>query len=154
VKIAIPTDDGKTVASHFGSAGYFMIVELQDGKEIARRLSENLHARGHGHHGYHGHHSYHGYYEHHEEHENHVGYGHGWHHGNHGFGEGHHHGHEDVFASTGEIQAVIAVRIGPHMFEDLKERGIEIYLVRPGTDIDEAISKLASGELRRIIPKK
>jgi predicted Fe-Mo cluster-binding NifX family protein len=145
VKIAIPTDDGKTVASHFGRAGYFMIVELQDGKEIARRLSENLHARGHGHHGHH---------EHHEEHENHEGYGHGWHHGNHSFGEGHHHGHEDVFASTGEIQAVIAVRIGPHMFEDLKERGIEIYLVQPGTDIDEAISKLASGELRRIEPKK
>jgi len=145
VKIAIPTDDGKTVASHFGRAGYFMIVELQDGKEIARRLSENLHARGHGHHGHH---------EHHEEHENHEGHGHGWHHGNHSFGEGHHHGHEDVFASTGEIQAVIAVRIGPHMFEDLKERGIEIYLVQPGTDIDEAISKLASGELRRIEPKK
>ena len=145
MKIAIPTDDGKTVASHFGRAGYFMIVELQDGKEIARRLSENLHARGHGHHGHH---------EHHEEHENHEGHGHGWHHGNHSFGEGHHHGHEDVFASTGEIQAVIAVRIGPHMFEDLKERGIEIYLVQPGTDIDEAISKLASGELRRIEPKK
>jgi predicted Fe-Mo cluster-binding NifX family protein len=145
VKIAIPTDDGKTVASHFGRAEYFMIVELQDEKEIARRLSENLHARGHGHHGHH---------EHHEEDENHVGYGHGWHHGNHGFGEGHHHGHENVFASTGEIQAVIAVRIGLHMFEDLKERGIEIYLVRPGTDIDEAISKLASGELRRIEPKK
>jgi predicted Fe-Mo cluster-binding NifX family protein len=145
VKIAIPTDDGKTVASHFGRAEYFMIVELQDGKEIARRLSENLHARGHGHHGHHGHH---------EEHENHEGYGHGWHHGNHGYGEGHHHGHEDVFASTGEIQAVIAVRIGPHMFEDLKERGIEIYLVRPGTDIDEAISKLASGQLRRIEPKR
>jgi predicted Fe-Mo cluster-binding NifX family protein len=139
VKIAIPTDDGKTVASHFGRAEYFMIVELQDGKEIARRLSENLHSRGHGHHGHH---------------EHHEGYGHGWHHGNHGFGEGHHHGHEDVFASTGEIQAVIAVRIGPHMFEDLKERGIEIYLVRPGTDIDEAISKLASGELKRIQPKK
>ena len=139
MKIAIPTDDGKTVASHFGRAEYFMIVELQDGKEIARRFSENLHARGHGHHGHH---------------ENHEGYGHGWHHANHGFGEGHHHGHEDVFASTGEIQAVIAVRIGPHMFEDLKERGIEIYLVRPGTDIDEAISKLASGELRRIEPKK
>jgi predicted Fe-Mo cluster-binding NifX family protein len=145
VKITIPTDDGKTVASHFGRAEYFMIVELQDGKEIARKLSENLHARGHGHHGHH---------EHHEEHENREGYGHGWHHGNHGFGEGHHHGHEDVFAPTGEIQAVIAVRIGPHMFEDLKERGIEIYLVRPGTDIDEAISKLASGELRRIEPKK
>jgi len=156
VKIAIPTDDGKTVASHFGRAEYFMIVELQDGKEIARRLSENLHARGHGHHGHHG------YHEHYEEHENHEGYGHGWHHGNHGYGggyhhgygEGHHHGHEDVFASTAEIQAVIAVRIGPHMFEDLKERGIEIYLVQPGTDIDEAISKLASGELRRIEPKK
>lgn len=145
MKIAIPTDDGKTVASHFGRAGYFMIVELQDGKEIARRLSENLHSRGHGHHGHH---------EHHEEHENHEGYGHGWHHGNHGCGEGHHHGHEDVFASTGEIQAVIAVRIGSHMFEDLKERGIEIYLVQPGTDIDEAISKLASGELRRIEPKR
>ncbi|AFG35921.1 NifB/NifX family molybdenum-iron cluster-binding protein [Fervidobacterium pennivorans subsp. shakshaketiis] len=149
MKIAIPTDDGRTVASHFGSAEYFMIVEFEDGKEISRRLSENLHARGHGHHGYH---------EHYEGH----GYGHGWHHGNHGYGggyhhgygEGHRHGHEEVFASTGEIQAVIAVRIGPHMFEDLKERGIGIYLVRPGTSIDEAIAKFTAGELRKIEPRK
>jgi len=171
MKVAIPTDDGKTVASHFGEAEYFMIVEFEDGKEVSRRLSENLHARGHGHHGYYGHHEGYGHGWHHGNHGYgggyHHGYGEGYHHGHgegyrhgygggyhHGYGEGHRHGHEEVFASTGDIQAVIAVRIGPYMFEDLKERGIGIYLVRPGTSIDEAIAKFSAGELRKIEPRK
>jgi len=134
MRIAIPTDDGRTVADHFGRAEYFTIVEIEDGKEISRRLSENLHAKGHGHHGHHEHHNHH-------EH-------------GHGYGHGHTHGHDEVFASTGDIQAVTAVRIGPHMFEDLKERNIGVYLVTPNTPIDEAVSKLILGELKKIEPRR
>lgn len=125
-KLAIPTDDGKTVASHFGRAQYFMLVEIDGDKEISRKLVENLHARGH--HGEHGEH-----------------HGHG------GHGNGHGHGHDEVFMSTGDIEGVIAVRIGPHMFEDLKARKIGVYLVSVETSIENAINSFIEGKLRNIV---
>ncbi|WP_448376292.1 NifB/NifX family molybdenum-iron cluster-binding protein [Fervidobacterium sp.] len=156
MRIAIPTDDSRTVEDHFGRAEYFMIVEIENGKEISRSLSENLHAKGHGHHGHHEHHNHH-------EHK----HANGHHNGNcdnnecenghehgHGYSHGHTHGHDEVFASTGDIEAVIAVRIGPHMFEDLKEKNIDVYLVTPNTPIDEAVSKMILGELKKIEPRR
>ncbi|MGC8954985.1 MAG: NifB/NifX family molybdenum-iron cluster-binding protein [Fervidobacterium sp.] len=156
VRIAIPTDDGTTVAPYFGKAEHFVVVEIQEAKEISRKLVENLHARGH-HGGYH--HGYH--YGHHHEnggHGYHYGYhhengGHGYHYGHHHENGGHGHGHEEVFESIGDIDGVIAVRIGPHMFEDLKDRNIGVYLVRVGTSIDNAINEFIQGKLRNIIKK-
>lgn len=126
IRLAIPTDDGKTVASHFGMAQFFMLVEIDGDKEFSRKLVENLHARGH--HGEHGEH-----------------HGHG------GHGNGHGHGHDEVFMSTGDIEGVIAVRIGPHMFEDLKARKIGVYLVSVGTSIENAINSFIEGKLRNIV---
>ncbi len=132
MRIAIPTDDGRTVANHFGRATYFMIVEIEDGKEVSRKLSENLHAREHGNHEHHGY-------------GNGRGYGHEHEQG---------HSHKEVFASVGEIEGVVAVRIGPHMFEDLKEKNIRIYLVRSGTSIDEVVSDMIAGKLRSLEYKR
>lgn len=54
MKVAIPTDDGKTVSAHFGRARYFYIT---DGKSA--KLVENPH-RGHaGRHGSGRHHTHH-----------------------------------------------------------------------------------------------
>ncbi|AMW33417.1 Predicted Fe-Mo cluster-binding protein, NifX family [Fervidobacterium changbaicum] len=144
MRFVIPTDDGNVVADHFGRAMYFMKVEIKDGKEISRILVDNLHARSHGNHGHHGH-----YEPGHHEHAH--GYGHGR---EFGHEHEHGHGHEEVFASTGEIDAVVAVRIGPHMFEDLKERGVDIYLVKPRTSINEIVSKMLSGELKKLELRK
>ena len=54
-KVAIPTEDGKTVSEHFGRARYFYIT---DGKSV--KLVENPHrdhaggmGKGHRHHGHH-----------------------------------------------------------------------------------------------------
>ncbi|MCL4411635.1 hypothetical protein M1329_01755 [Candidatus Marsarchaeota archaeon] len=41
--IGIPTDDGKHVSEHFGRSKRFMIVDMQDGRELERRLVENPH---------------------------------------------------------------------------------------------------------------
>ncbi|MGB9795799.1 NifB/NifX family molybdenum-iron cluster-binding protein [Fervidobacterium riparium] len=142
MRFAIPTNDSKMVADHFGRAEYFTIVEIKDGKEFERKLVENLHAKGHhGHHGHHGHE---------ETHETSCCNGHGNGHGN----GNHHHGHDDVFESTGQIDAVVAVRMGQHMYEELVERKIDIYLVEPGTSIDTIVSKMISGELKKIEPRK
>ncbi|MFN3691674.1 MAG: NifB/NifX family molybdenum-iron cluster-binding protein [Fervidobacterium sp.] len=53
LRIAIPTDDGKTVSSHFGRAHYFLIVEFENNMEVSRKLVENLHKHHGNHHGNH-----------------------------------------------------------------------------------------------------
>jgi len=52
MKVAIPTDDGKTVADHFGRARYLWIVEMDKGAVLSEQLLENSDRHhGHGDHG-------------------------------------------------------------------------------------------------------
>jgi hypothetical protein len=46
--VAIPTDDRKTVAEHFGRARYFWITEVDEGSVLSEQLLENS-DRHHGH---------------------------------------------------------------------------------------------------------
>lgn len=41
MKIAVPTDDGRTIASHFGRARHFIIFEADDGQIGDRQMVEN-----------------------------------------------------------------------------------------------------------------
>lgn len=41
MKIAVPTDDGKSIAPHFGRAGYFAIFEVNQGQVTGKKLVEN-----------------------------------------------------------------------------------------------------------------
>jgi len=52
MKIAIITDDGKTISKHFGRAAYYLVVTLSDGKICDKELREKL---GHAHFGGHAH---------------------------------------------------------------------------------------------------
>ncbi len=38
MKIALITDDGKSISQHFGRAPYYLVVTLEDGKEVNREL--------------------------------------------------------------------------------------------------------------------
>lgn len=38
MKVAFVTEDGKTVCKHFGRAPYFLIVEVEDGKVLSKKL--------------------------------------------------------------------------------------------------------------------
>uniref|UniRef100_A0A7C4W3U2 Dinitrogenase iron-molybdenum cofactor biosynthesis protein n=1 Tax=Fervidobacterium thailandense TaxID=1008305 RepID=A0A7C4W3U2_9BACT len=154
VTIAIPTDDGTTVAPHFGKAKYFVIAEIEDGKEKTRKLVENLHShrRGYQIEGRAG--KFHtddnalGRY---------VGLGNGHHHG-HVYGRGHEvghgHGHDEVFTTIGNVDGVIAVRVGPHMFKELKNKKIGVYLVRLGTSVANAIAQFMTGALKDVTVRK
>ena len=42
MKIAIVTDDGKTISRHFGRATHYLVVTAEDGKIIERELREKL----------------------------------------------------------------------------------------------------------------
>jgi len=42
MKIAVITDDGKTISRHFGRAGYYQIVEIKNGEIINREMREKV----------------------------------------------------------------------------------------------------------------
>ncbi len=41
--IGIPTDDGVTVSEHFGRSKNFIIVDIENGKQIFRKVEDNPH---------------------------------------------------------------------------------------------------------------
>lgn len=154
VRVAIPTDDGTTVAPHFGKAKYFVIAEIEGGKEKTRKLVENLHAHGYGYQnaGRVGRFRSEG-----DKPGRYFGFGNG-HRPGHGHERGHEaghgHGHDEVFTSIGNVDGVIAVRIGPHMFEELKSKKIGVYLVRLGTSVSDAIAQFMAGALKDVTVRK
>jgi predicted Fe-Mo cluster-binding NifX family protein len=42
MKIAFVTDDGVAITQHFGRAGKYLVVEIEDGKELSRDLRDKL----------------------------------------------------------------------------------------------------------------
>jgi len=48
MKIAVPTDDGKTISQHFGRARSFAIFEVENGEIVSKELidSNTPHSRG------------------------------------------------------------------------------------------------------------
>lgn len=47
MKIAIPTNDRKTIAAHTGKCREFAFFEIENGKLISEKFEENLHAHHH-----------------------------------------------------------------------------------------------------------
>ena len=45
MKIALITDDGKTISQHFGRAPYYLVVTIDEGKVIDRETREKIAAR-------------------------------------------------------------------------------------------------------------
>jgi predicted Fe-Mo cluster-binding NifX family protein len=121
MRVAIASDDGKTIASHFGRALGFIVYEIEDEVVKHRRFMENTFT---GHMG-----SHRG-----EGHAARNGEGHGpWH----GDG-GHSHGHGPILDALRGCDAVISHGMGRRMYADLREVGIEAYVVDE-TDADEAL---------------
>ena len=52
MKIAIATDDGKTISRHFGRAKYYLVLTIEAGAVTGQELREKP-AHNHGHHGHH-----------------------------------------------------------------------------------------------------
>ena len=42
MKIAVITDDGKTISQHFGRAPYYLVLTIEEGKIIAREMREKI----------------------------------------------------------------------------------------------------------------
>lgn len=60
IKIAIPTNDGKTISRHFGQAKAFLVVTLDNGEITDQELRELPDVGDHAHHHDHNHDHHHG----------------------------------------------------------------------------------------------
>jgi predicted Fe-Mo cluster-binding NifX family protein len=123
-KIAIVTDDGTTVSSHFGRARFYEVLSFSDGKVTKRERREKA-----------GHHSFasaESEYTHHgEEHHNH---------------EEHEQRHQTMVTPILDCQAVVARGVGQGAVEHLRRSNLLPVLIAFHT-IEEVIGAVASGSL-------
>lgn len=123
MKIAVITDDGKTISRHFGRAPYYMVVMVEDGKIAGHELREKM-----------GHQHFAG--EHHEEH----------HHEQHGLDQASHDKHSQMAGPISDCQVVICGGMGMGAYESMKLLNIRPF-VTDYHDIDEAVQAFISGKL-------
>lgn len=124
-KIAIPSNDGKTISGHFGRALGFVIVELYGTNIVANNYKQNDftgHARG--------------------NHHNHQ-HGEGHNHGEHGNQAHSHHG---IFQALNGVDAVIAGGMGQRLWDEFMQQNIEVYMTRE-SDIENAVKLYIEGKI-------
>lgn len=124
MKIAIASDDEKTIAGHFGRTRGFMIYDVQDGNINGKSYILNTftgHARGL-----------------HQEHNHHH---HGHNHGNHV-----QHGHAPIIEALGDCQVVISRGMGRRIYNDLMQAKKEVFITDEVT-LDESVEKYIKSEL-------
>jgi predicted Fe-Mo cluster-binding NifX family protein len=119
--IAIVTDDGTTVSSHFGRARFYEVITLTDGKVIKRERREKA-----------GHHTF-ASEEAEGEHE-------------HGHGESHERRHQTMVSPILDCRAVIVRGMGQGAVDHLRSANLIPVLTNLDT-IDEVISAIATGSL-------
>jgi predicted Fe-Mo cluster-binding NifX family protein len=117
--IAIATDDGETVSSHFGRARFYEVIKFFDGKVTNRERREKA-----------GHHSF--------------GPAEGGH--NHHSGEEHERRHQTMVSSALDCQAVVVRGMGQGAVEHLRSANLLPVLTGLHT-IEEVIRAVAAGSL-------
>ena len=124
MKIALVTDDGKTISQHFGRASHYMVVTVEDGNITDHEMREKighaqLHAEGHGH----------------EK----AGE-------QHGYGPAADNRHGRMAETITDCEAVLCRGMGMGAYENMKARNIHP-VVTDIADIDEAVMAYANGQI-------
>jgi predicted Fe-Mo cluster-binding NifX family protein len=122
MKIAVATEDGKVISSHFGRSPYFAIYQIEDGKIIHKEMRKNTftaHFRND-----------------HSEHHDHK----------HELREEHHHKHHHVAEGLKDCNVVISHGMGRRAWEDLRAKGIQM-IVTDETDVEQSLNLYRSGKL-------
>lgn len=132
MKIAIVTDDGKTVSQHFGRAPYYQVVTIEDGKIVSqeRRSKAGHHAAGS-----------------HDCHEDQS-----CHEGKHGMDAASQAKHAGMLANILDSQVLIAGGMGYGAYESLESSGIEP-IITDVESIDEAVKLYLEGKLVNLMEK-
>jgi predicted Fe-Mo cluster-binding NifX family protein len=124
MKIAVITDDGKTISRHFGRARYYLVAEIDNGEIINREMRDKL---GHSHF---------------------VKEGHG-----HSEGQGHgldaasHDKHNRMANAIADCEALICGGMGMGAYRSMQQFNITP-IVTSMTDIDEAMQAYLEGQLK------
>lgn len=125
MKIAVVTDDGKTISQHFGRAGHYMVVTLEDGRIIGYEMREKV-----------GHAQFHNEEQNHHEEKS----------GQHGFGASADHRHGRMAETIADCDALLCRGMGAGAYEAMKTRNIRP-VVTDIVSIDDAVLSYASGQI-------
>ena len=119
MKIAIASDDGATIASHFGRSTCFIVFEIEGDKMVGREVRPNTftpHARG-------------------------ECTGQGQVHG-------HGSGHAAILAALHDCQSVVCYGMGGRAAQDLKAQGIEPLVLAAAMAPEQAMESYLRGDLK------
>jgi predicted Fe-Mo cluster-binding NifX family protein len=124
MKIAVVTNDGKTISQHFGRAPYYMILTVDDGKIINREMRDKVghtqfHAEGHV-----------------DEEAN----------GQHGYGPTADHRHGRMAETITDCEVILCRGMGMGAYENMKTRQI-CPIVTDIANIDEAVMAYVNGQI-------
>ncbi len=124
MKIAIITDDGKTISQHFGRAPYYLVLTIEEGKIVQRELREKL-----------GHNQFHAS----EQHEEHHTPGHG-------MDNASHNKHSSMANAISDCKALLCGGMGMGAYDSMRRLNIQP-IVTDLRDIDAAAQAFIDGKL-------
>lgn len=127
MKIAVITDDGRTISQHFGRAPYYMVLTVEDGSIVEREMRDKVghaqfHSEGH---------------EHHEHNES---------GGKHGYGSVAKDRHTRMAGSIADCQVLLCRGMGMGAYENMQSRGIRP-VVTDIASIEEAVVAYVEGKI-------
>ncbi|MEM5773672.1 MAG: NifB/NifX family molybdenum-iron cluster-binding protein [Anaerolineaceae bacterium] len=128
-KIAVITDDGKTISRHFGRALHYLVIDIQDGQMIGRELRPKP-----------GHHTFGNQAQPEGQHQH-------EHHGaGHGFDDASHQKHAGMAGVIADCEAVLCGGMGMGAYESMRRLNIRP-VVTDLNYINEAVQAYLDGTL-------
>jgi predicted Fe-Mo cluster-binding NifX family protein len=124
MKIAVITDDGKTISQHFGRAPYYMVLTIEDGKIINREQRNKL---GHKH------------FSSQDQGEHHHGQ-------DHGYDPATHNKHVSMAEAIVDCEVLLCGGMGMGAYDSMQRLNIQP-IVTELNDIDEAVNAYLNGRL-------
>jgi predicted Fe-Mo cluster-binding NifX family protein len=124
MKIAAVTDDGRTISQHFGRAGYYAVLTVEDGCIIGQEIRDKM-----------GHHHFAGREDPHKADPR-----------GHGFGQQSHDRHVQMTQAIADCKILLARGMGRGALVSLQQLGIQAVLTDLA-DIQEAVQAYLDGTL-------
>jgi len=124
MKIAVITDDGKTISQHFGRAQYYLVATVENGQIVNREMRPKL---GHNHFS--------------DQPRKDGEYGH-----HHGTDSASHDRHMQMSETIMDCEALLCRGMGRGAYESMKVRNIRP-MVTDIAEIDEAVLAYANGQI-------
>ena len=131
MKIAVVTDDGKTISAHFGRATKYVICTVEKGVLVSQELIDKP--------------NFHGKQQHHHQHDL-VQIDHKEHKQEHGFGKQAAEKHQTMFAPILDCDVLVARGMGMGAHRGLEQANIRP-IITDISDIHAAVQAVISGEI-------